>query len=186
MPDFCATQPMARRTRSGSFNTSKPATRAEPESGLDKVLRIFIVVDLPAPFGPSSAKTVPASTVKLKPSSARTLPPYTLTRSRTSIAGAARSEGFRAVVVVFGKESIIKISIDKGRANWQFAMFSRKRHWMGHGKLPGSAGILACGVSGSDRLTEASRQGCLRSQEVCPTLRHGNRQPLRERLRRQP
>src|SRR5262245_5351627 len=32
-------------------------------------------------------------------------------------------------------------------------------------KLPGSAGILACLVSGNDRLAEASRQGCLRSQE---------------------
>src|SRR5262245_36129726 len=60
-------------------------------------------------------------------------------------------------------------------ANWQFAMFSRKRHWMGHGKLPGSAGILACGVSGSDRLTEGSRQGCLRSQEVCPTFSEDER-----------
>src|SRR5499426_3781530 len=110
MPDFCATQPMARRTRSGSFKTSKPATRAEPESGLDNVLRIFIVVDLPAPLGPSSAKTVPASTVKLRPSSARTLPPYILTRSWASIAGAARPEGFCVVEIVSGKESNIKLS----------------------------------------------------------------------------
>src|SRR5262249_34846528 len=103
---------MARRTRSGSFNTSKPATSAEPESGLDKVLRIFIVVDLPAPLGPSSAKTAPDSTVKLRPSSARTLPPYVLTRSRTSIAGAARPEAVFMDVVVSGKESIIKISTE--------------------------------------------------------------------------
>jgi hypothetical protein len=33
--------------------------------------------------------------------------------------------------------------------------------------FPGSAGILACGIFGKGRLTEASRQGCLRSQ-VCP------------------
>jgi hypothetical protein len=33
-------------------------------------------------------------------------------------------------------------------------------------KRPGSAGILACEVSGKDRLTEASRQGCLRSQDA--------------------
>src|SRR5262245_41609772 len=38
------------------------------------------------------------------------------------------------------------------------------------GKHSGSAGILACVVSGNDRLTEASRQGCLRSQEARPTL----------------
>jgi len=30
--------------------------------------------------------------------------------------------------------------------------------------------VLACGVFGNDRLTEASRQGCWRSQAVCPTL----------------
>src|SRR5262249_34873760 len=99
---------MERRTRSGSRNTSKPATRAEPESGRDNVLRIFIVVDLPAPLGPSSAKIAPASTVKLSPSSARTLPPYVLTRSRASIAGAARPPFISVVVVVSAKESIIK------------------------------------------------------------------------------
>src|SRR5262245_32767238 len=108
MPDFCATQPMARRTRSGSRNTSKPATRAEPESGRDNVLRIFIVVDLPAPLGPSNANIAPASTVKLRPSSARTLPPYVLTRSWASIAGAARSEVFSVIEIVSGEESIIK------------------------------------------------------------------------------
>src|SRR5262245_49735286 len=31
-------------------------------------------------------------------------------------------------------------------------------------KSSGSAGIPACGLSGNDRLIEASRQGCLRSQ----------------------
>src|SRR5262245_21054168 len=112
MPDFCATQPMARRTRCGSRNTSKPATRAEPESGRDSVLRIFIVVDLPAPLGPSSAKTAPASTVKLRLSSARTLPPSVLTRSRASIAGAPRLALISVIEVVSGKDSIIKISIE--------------------------------------------------------------------------
>jgi hypothetical protein len=42
------------------------------------------------------------------------------------------------------------------------------------GKLPGSAGILACVVSGNGRLTEAGRQGCLRSQGVCPTIFRGS------------
>ena len=37
---------------------------------------------------------------------------------------------------------------------------------LGYGEFPGSAGILACWGSGNDRLAEASRQGCLRSQEV--------------------
>ncbi len=71
-PDFCATQPMARRTRSGRRSTSMPATTASPWSGRDSVVRILTVVDLPAPLGPTRPKTVPASTSKLTPSSART------------------------------------------------------------------------------------------------------------------
>ena len=35
------------------------------------------------------------------------------------------------------------------------------------GAHPGSAGILACLVLGNDLLTETSRQGCLRSQDIC-------------------
>ena len=49
-----------------------PATRALPLSGRLSVVRIWIVVDLPAPFGPSSAKTVPAEALNDSPSSART------------------------------------------------------------------------------------------------------------------
>src|SRR5262245_26107452 len=40
----------------------------------------------------------------------------------------------------------------------------------GEGKHPGSAGILACWISRNGRLVEASRQGCLRSQDVCLDL----------------
>src|SRR5262245_15091921 len=97
---------MALRTRSGSVNTSKPATRAEPESGRDSVVRIFTVVDLPAPLGPSSAKIRPASTVKLRPSSARTLPPYVFTRSRDSIASAVRP----ALTLEPGIDALIDLS----------------------------------------------------------------------------
>ena len=51
-----------------------PATTARPPSGRDNVVRIRIVVVFPAPFGPSSANTLPAATEKLSPSSARTWP----------------------------------------------------------------------------------------------------------------
>jgi hypothetical protein len=34
----------------------------------------------------------------------------------------------------------------------------------------GAPPIFACVVSGNDRLTEARRQGCLRSQAVCPVF----------------
>jgi len=40
----------------------------------------------------------------------------------------------------------------------------------GRANCLGAPPILACQVSGNDRLTEASRQGSLRSQAVCPTL----------------
>ena len=37
----------------------------------------------------------------------------------------------------------------------------------GRANFLGALLILACVDSGNDRLTEASRQGCLRSQEIC-------------------
>ncbi len=85
-PERWATTPIARRTRSGSRSTSSPATRADPESGLVSVVRIFTAVDLPAPLGPSRAKIVPLRTSRLRPSSARTSPGYVLTRSAAWIA----------------------------------------------------------------------------------------------------
>ena len=49
-----------------------PATLARPESGRESVVRILTVVDLPAPFGPSSPKTLPAATWIDNPSRACT------------------------------------------------------------------------------------------------------------------
>src|SRR5437773_828390 len=71
--------------------------RAEPESGRGRVFRIFTVVDLPAPFGPSNAKTLPACTEKLRPSRARTVFWYvlvSLTASMASGLGLAGRLGF--------------------------------------------------------------------------------------------
>jgi hypothetical protein len=45
-----------------------------PESGFARVVRILTVVDLPAPFGPRSPKTVPGSTVTSMPFRAMTSP----------------------------------------------------------------------------------------------------------------
>src|SRR5690242_6274603 len=83
---------MLRRTASASTTTSCPTTRAVPLVARDRVVRIFVVVDLPAPFGPSSPWTVPAGTVSVRPSRARTFgrprpPGYVLTRSTASTAG---------------------------------------------------------------------------------------------------
>jgi len=69
-PDFCATYPIARRTLPGLRATSNPATFTSPESAAESVVRIFTVVDFPAPLGPRSAKTDPVFTVKLNPSRA--------------------------------------------------------------------------------------------------------------------
>ena len=74
VPERCVTTPIARRTSFGRRSTSMPATDAEPLVGRDSVVRILIVVDLPAPFGPSRPNTVPARTVKLRSSSAVTSP----------------------------------------------------------------------------------------------------------------
>ena len=85
-PCFWPTTPIACRTRSGSRSTSWPATTARPSSGRVSVVSTFTVVDLPAPFGPRSPNTVPASTEKPTPSSARTPFGYVFTRSTASIA----------------------------------------------------------------------------------------------------
>ncbi len=81
--------PMMRRTVSASVTTSWPSTEACPESGPRMVERMRTAVVLPAPLGPSSPSTVPASTSRETPSSARTLPRgKTLTRSWASTARA--------------------------------------------------------------------------------------------------
>jgi len=67
------------------------ASRLDPTSARPLLARtrpqaIFVSVDLPAPFGPSSPKIVPASTAKPSPSSARTPPGYVFLRFDASIA----------------------------------------------------------------------------------------------------
>jgi hypothetical protein len=59
---------------SGCVSTSNPPTVALPEVGARKPASIFIVVDLPAPFGPRKPSTWPGSTLKLMPSTATRSP----------------------------------------------------------------------------------------------------------------
>ena len=49
---------------SGALSTSWPQTRTVPEVGARKPVIIFIVVDLPAPFGPRKPSTSPGCTLK--------------------------------------------------------------------------------------------------------------------------
>ena len=61
--------------------------RAEPDVGRTVVVSMPTVVDLPAPFGPSSPKTSPVATSKSIPFTASTPPAQVLVRPRTLIAG---------------------------------------------------------------------------------------------------
>src|SRR6267143_5787641 len=68
-----------------SFSTSKPATDAEPEVFRRIVVRILIVVLLPAPFGPRKPKNSPSLTLNVIPLTALVPSPYVLTSWDTSI-----------------------------------------------------------------------------------------------------
>src|SRR5215471_11009118 len=81
---------MAARTLSAFRTTSKPSTLAWPASGCRMVERIRTTVVLPAPFGPSRASTLPASTARSMPSSAAT-GPKCLTSPWAPMAGSAMS-----------------------------------------------------------------------------------------------
>src|SRR6266849_6260572 len=86
---FWKMMPTWRRTVLASRTMSWPAMSTLPEVGASVVVRIEMVVVLPAPLGPRRAKNSPGSTSNEIPSTALTLPfRYRLTRSRTSIAGA--------------------------------------------------------------------------------------------------
>ena len=62
--------PDLRRTALASLTRSNPAIVAWPSVGRRVVVRIEIVVVLPAPFGPSRAKNSPPPTSKEIPSTA--------------------------------------------------------------------------------------------------------------------
>src|SRR6266852_8062971 len=86
---FWKMMPTWRRTVLASRTMSWPAMSTLPEVGASVVVRIEMVVVLPAPLGPRRAKNSPGSTSNEIPSTALTLPfRYRLTRSRTSMAGA--------------------------------------------------------------------------------------------------
>src|ERR1035441_7179041 len=65
---------MERRTSTAWVVMEKPATRASPEEGGNKVVSILMVVVLPAPLEPSRAKTSPALTARVRASTAVNAP----------------------------------------------------------------------------------------------------------------
>lgn len=56
---------MLRALRSRSWYGTTPATCASPEVGVRMPVSILMVVDLPAPFGPSRASSSPGATSKV-------------------------------------------------------------------------------------------------------------------------
>ena len=70
------------------FGTSNPSTWISPASAIACAVSIFIVVDLPAPFGPSSPTHVPSGTSRSRPSTA-VISPKRLTTPRRRIARGA-------------------------------------------------------------------------------------------------
>ena len=64
--------PITARTRSGWRAASMPATRRRPPSGRSRVATARTRVDLPAPFGPSTAVTWPDGATRSSPASAST------------------------------------------------------------------------------------------------------------------
>jgi len=68
---------------------SKPSTRIRPAVGSSSPEMQPMVVDLPAPFGPSTPKIAPASAANDTPSTA-TRSPYSFLRPLTSITWTSR------------------------------------------------------------------------------------------------
>ncbi|CAM5683478.1 hypothetical protein SVIOM74S_03710 [Streptomyces violarus] len=59
------TAPTLRALRSRLRYGTTPATRASPDVGVRMPVSILMVVDLPAPFGPSRASSSPGDTSKV-------------------------------------------------------------------------------------------------------------------------
>src|SRR5215218_4850435 len=99
----CGTTPHSARARLESAGTSNPSTWSSPASGIACAVSIFIVVDLPAPFGPSRPTHVPSGTSRSSPSTAVMSPKRFVTPRRRIARGADIGESLsmpdRAAVV---------------------------------------------------------------------------------------
>ena len=85
--------PTLERTALDSVARSCPAIRADPEVAESVVVSIEIVVVFPAPFGPSSANSSPAPTVKEIPATASTSAPlYRFVRPSTTMVGPSSAD----------------------------------------------------------------------------------------------
>src|SRR6185503_12347761 len=78
--------PTLRASAGEAKRTATPSTRTSPPSGSTAPARIFMSVDLPAPFSPTTAWTMPGAMARSTPPRAW-ITPYALRRSTTSTAG---------------------------------------------------------------------------------------------------
>src|SRR6187397_1271005 len=78
--------PTLRASAGEAKRTATPSTRTSPSSGWTAPARIFMSVDFPAPFSPTTAWTMPGAMARSTPVRAW-IPPYALRRSTTSTAG---------------------------------------------------------------------------------------------------
>src|ERR1700730_14115 len=91
-PNSWGRYPSRRRVASLSATRSSPSRFADPLSGSSSVARIFMSVDFPAPFGPSSPN-IPGGISSEMPRKARTPPEYVFVRSRIESKVAVLSGG---------------------------------------------------------------------------------------------
>jgi len=80
---------MPRRASSGSVLTSTPATRADPEVIVIRVVSMRTVVDFPAPLGPRKPNTSPSATWRSTPRTASTVPLRPVNRLTSWVASTA-------------------------------------------------------------------------------------------------
>ncbi len=81
----CGTTPISARACLESSGSVKPSTSSSPSSAITCAVRAFIVVDLPAPLGPSRPTHIPNGTSRSRPSTA-VIGPNRLTNPRSLIA----------------------------------------------------------------------------------------------------
>src|SRR5688500_13385170 len=102
---------------------SCPATRIVPLVGVMIPHSARSVVVFPAPLGPTRPSTSPAFTTKESPATALTAP-YSLVRSRTSMAGAAVGDSFTGQPYGLGCPASTVINVIKQRHR-ELPMFER-------------------------------------------------------------
>src|SRR3990172_9237576 len=100
---------MAFRTLRGSRVTEWPATEASPEVGCRSVVRMRMVLVLPAPFGPTKPKIAPSSTRRVRSSTAISRP-YLRVKPLISM--------MAAMSMIYHQSKVTALQTDDAAAGW--------------------------------------------------------------------